>query len=111
MTDINLLFKALKLSWVSRLLPFDERSWCTISSFFFQKMGETNFRLRCNYGTTYFHNLPDFVLENDSSSQETINHVCCLFIDHKNDEKIAWAGYLAICTHAVSSRLISTELH
>jgi len=30
MTDLNIMFKALKLAWIPRLLASDKRNWCTI---------------------------------------------------------------------------------
>ena len=35
MTDLNIMFKALKLAWIPRILASDKRNWCTIPNHFF----------------------------------------------------------------------------
>ena len=50
--DPDVLFKSLRLSWISRLLIPDETTiepWKAIPSHFFKKYGGLNFLLRCNY--------------------------------------------------------------
>ena len=34
MTDINIMFKALKLAWIPRLIKSDKSNWCTIPNHF-----------------------------------------------------------------------------
>ena len=53
-TDLNIMFKALKLAWIPRILASDKRNWCTIPNHFLKKMGGLNFLLRCNYDATFF---------------------------------------------------------
>ena len=60
MTDINIMFKALRLAWIARLLAVGEKNWSTVPSHFFRKMGGLNFLLRCNYDTKYLKHLPIF---------------------------------------------------
>ena len=60
MTDLNIMFKALKLPWIPRLLASDKRNWCTIPNHFTKKMGGLNFLLRCNYDAMFFSGLPTF---------------------------------------------------
>ena len=60
MTDVNIMFKALKLAWIPRLMTSDKKNWGTIPNPFFKKMGGLNFLLRCNYETKYFNDLPVF---------------------------------------------------
>ena len=50
--DPDILFKSLRLAWISRLLIPEEttvESWKSIPSYFFKKFGGLNFLLRCNY--------------------------------------------------------------
>ena len=50
--DPDILFKSLRLTWISRLLILDEtttESWKSVPSYFFKKYGGLNFLLRCNY--------------------------------------------------------------
>ena len=44
-TDLNIIFKALKLAWIPRILASDKRNWCTIPNHFLKKMGGLNFLL------------------------------------------------------------------
>ena len=60
MTDPNIMFKALKLAWIPRILASDKRNWCTIPNHFLKKMGGLNFLLRCNYDAIFFNDLPTF---------------------------------------------------
>ena len=60
MTDVNIMFKALKLAWIPKLMTSHKKNWGTIPNHFFKKMGRLNFLLRCNYGTKYFNDLPVF---------------------------------------------------
>ena len=59
MPDINIMFKALNLAWIPRLMNSVKRNWCTIPNYFF-KMGGLNFLLRCSYDTKYLNDLPIF---------------------------------------------------
>ena len=47
-TDLNIMFKVLKLAWIPRILASDKRNWCTIPNHLLKKMGGLNFLLRCN---------------------------------------------------------------
>ena len=60
MTDINIMFKALRLAWMARLLAAGEKNWSTVPNHFFRKMGGLNFLLRCNYDTKYLKHLAIF---------------------------------------------------
>ena len=60
MTDIKIMFKALRLAWIARLLAAGEKNWSTVPNHFFRKMGGLNFLLRCNYDTEYIKHLPIF---------------------------------------------------
>ena len=61
MIDFDIMLKALKLTWIPRLLRTSENSnWCIIPRHCFRRMGGLNFLLRCNYDTNYFNNLPLF---------------------------------------------------
>ena len=53
MTDLNIMFKALKLAWIPRLLASDNGNWCTTPNHFFNKTGGLNFLLRCNYDEVF----------------------------------------------------------
>ena len=39
MTDTNIIFKALKLAWIPRLLNSKNSNWCNISNHFLKRMG------------------------------------------------------------------------
>ena len=60
MTDTNIMFKALKLAWISRLIKSVNSKWCTIPNHFFKGVGSHNFLLRCNCDTKHFKDLPVF---------------------------------------------------
>ena len=60
MTDTNIMFKALKLPCIPRLIKSVNSNWCTISNHFFKGVGSLNFLLRCNYDTKHFEDLPVF---------------------------------------------------
>ena len=57
MTDTNIMFKALKLAWIPRLIKSVNSNWCTIPNHFFKGVGGLNFLLRCNYDTKHFKDL------------------------------------------------------
>ena len=59
-TDPNIMFKALSLAWIPRILASDKRNWCTIPNHFLKKMGGLNFLLRCNYDATFYNDLLTF---------------------------------------------------
>ena len=63
MTDVNLMFKALRLAWIPRLLTAGDQNWCVVPRHLFSKMGGLNFLLKCNYDTKYFTHLPTFYKE------------------------------------------------
>ena len=66
MIDFDIMLKALKLTWIPRLLRTSDNSneahsnWCIIPKHYFKRMGGLNFMLRCNYDTNFFNDLPLF---------------------------------------------------
>ena len=61
MIDFDIMLKALKLTWIPRLLRTSENSnWCIIPRYYFRRTGGLNFLLRCNYDTNHFNDLPLF---------------------------------------------------
>ena len=61
MIDFDIMLKALKLTWIPRLLrTSDNSNWCIILKHYFKRMGRLNFMLRCNYDTNFFNDLPLF---------------------------------------------------
>ena len=61
MIDFDIMSKALKLTWIPRLLrTSDNSNWCIIPKHYFKRMGGLNFLLRCNYDTNFFNDLPLF---------------------------------------------------
>ena len=60
MTDVDLMFKALRLAWIPRLLNAGDKNWCSVPNHYFRKKGGLNFLLKCNYDTKYFPQLPAF---------------------------------------------------
>ena len=57
MTDVDLMFKALRLAWIPRLLNAGDKNWCSVPNHYFRKKGGLNFLLKCNYDTKYFPQL------------------------------------------------------
>ena len=43
MTDIDLMFKALGLAWIPRLLNAGDKNWCSVPNYYFRKQGGLNF--------------------------------------------------------------------
>ena len=78
MTDTNIMFKALKLAWILRLLKSDKSNWCTIPNHFFKRMGGLNFLLRCNYDAKHFNDLPVFYKEILDNFNELKKPLCFL---------------------------------
>ena len=70
MTDIDLMFKALGLAWIPRLLNAGDKNWCSVPNYYFRKQGGLNFLLKCNYDTKYFPQLPAFYKNILKSFQE-----------------------------------------
>ena len=60
MTYVDLMFKALRLAWIPRLLNARDKNWCSVPNHYFRKKGGLNFLLKCNYDTKYFPQLPAF---------------------------------------------------
>ena len=61
MIDFDIMLKALKLTWIARLLrTSDNSNWCIIPKHYFGRMGGLNFLLRCNYDTKFFDDLSLF---------------------------------------------------
>ena len=70
MTDVDLLFKALGLAWIPRLLNAGDKNWCSVPNYHFRKQGGLNFLLKCNYETKLFSQLPAFYKNILQSFQE-----------------------------------------
>ena len=49
MVDIDVMFKALKLAWIPRLLIQGNQNWKTVPNYYLTKFGGLNFLPRCNY--------------------------------------------------------------
>ena len=60
MTDVDLMFRSLRLAWIPRLLTAGDCNWCTVPYHFFRKLGGLNFLLKCNYDPKHFAQLPIF---------------------------------------------------
>ena len=58
--DIKIMFKALKLAWIPRLLSPGRQNWKTIPDYYLRKLGGLNFLLRCNYDPEHLNTLPSF---------------------------------------------------
>ena len=59
MTDFDVILKALKLTWIPRLLWIsDNGDWCIIPKHYFRSKEGLNFLLRCNYDTNCFNDIP-----------------------------------------------------
>ena len=60
MTDVDVMFKALRLAWIPRLLNAGDKNWCSVPNHYFRKQGGLNFLLKCNYDTKDLPQLPAF---------------------------------------------------
>ena len=60
MTDVDLMFRSLRLAWIPRLLTAGDCNWCTVPYHFFRKLGGLNFLLKCNYDPKHLAQLPIF---------------------------------------------------
>ena len=60
MTDVDVMFKALRLAWIPRLLNAGDKNWCSVPNYYFRKQGGLNFLLKCSYDTKLFPQLPAF---------------------------------------------------
>ena len=63
MTDVDPMFRSLRLAWIPQLLTAGDCNWCTVPYhffFFFRKLGGLNFLLRCNYDPKHLPQLPIF---------------------------------------------------
>ena len=65
MTDYNIMNKALKVAWISRINSANEASWKIIPEAALKKHGGLTFLASCNYdvNTLQTNNLPPFYLE------------------------------------------------
>lgn len=43
MTDVDLMFKALRLAWIPRLLNAGDKNWCSVPNHYFRKKGGLKF--------------------------------------------------------------------
>ena len=64
-TNVEIMFKSLRLAWIQRLLKNDEEeddTWSAISKFYFNKYGGLNFLLRSNYDKKFLKDsdIPSF---------------------------------------------------
>ena len=58
MINFDIMLKAVRLTWIPRLLrTSDNSNWCIIPKPYFKRMGGLNFMLRCNYDTNFFNDL------------------------------------------------------
>ena len=39
MTDVDLMFRSLRLAWIPRLLTAGDCNWCTVPYHFFRQLG------------------------------------------------------------------------
>ena len=60
MVDIEIMFKALKLAWIPKLLSPGNPNWKTIPDYYLKRVGGLNFLLRCNYDEKQLTSLPVF---------------------------------------------------
>ena len=60
MTDVDLMFRSLRLAWIPQLLTAGDCNWCTVPYHFSRKLGGLNFLLKCNYDPKYLLQLPIF---------------------------------------------------
>ena len=60
MVDTEIMFKALKLAWIPRLLSPGNPKWRTVPDYYLKGVGGLNFLLRCNYDEKYLPSLPVF---------------------------------------------------
>ena len=60
MTDVDLMFRSLRLAWIPRLLTAGDCNWCTVPYHFFRKLGGLNFLLKCDYDPKHLPQLPIF---------------------------------------------------
>ena len=61
MIDFDVMLKALKLTWIQRLLrTSDNSSWCIIPKHYFKRMGGLNFLQRRNYDMNFVNDFPLF---------------------------------------------------
>ena len=60
MVDTEIMFKALKLAWIPRLLSPGNPKWKTVPDYYLKGVGGLNFFLRCNYDEKYLTSLPVF---------------------------------------------------
>ena len=60
MVDIDIMFKALKLAWIPRLLIPGNQSWKTVPDYYLRKFRGLNFLLRCKYDAKYIKSIPLF---------------------------------------------------
>ena len=49
MTDFEIMIKALRLAWISRLLRTGHQNWKSVPIHFFAQYGRLEFILNCNY--------------------------------------------------------------
>ena len=61
MPDVDLMIKAMRLAWITRLLKHGNLNWKSVPDFYLRKLGGLNFLLRCNYDVTFLNSkLPSF---------------------------------------------------
>ena len=58
MVDTEVMFKALKLAWIPRLLSSGSPKWKTVLDYYLKGVGGLNFSLRFNYDEKYLTSLP-----------------------------------------------------
>ena len=60
MTNIETMIKALRLTWIPRLLQNNHLSWKFIPDYLFKKYGGLHFLLSCNHHVNDFEDIPSF---------------------------------------------------
>ena len=55
MTNVGLMLKTIRLSWILRLLAHANSSWNSVPDFFLRRLGGLNFLLGCNYDAILLH--------------------------------------------------------
>ena len=56
MTDVDVMFGALGLVWIPRLLNAGDKNWCALPNRYLRKQEGLNFLIQCNYDPKCFLN-------------------------------------------------------
>ena len=63
MTDVDLIFKALGLAWIPRLLNAGDKNWCSVPNYYFRKQGGYKFSFKMQLWHKVFSLLVSFLQE------------------------------------------------